>query len=65
MVYAVYAGVGEDEGGYESEDGDGDGDEGEGEGANVGESRCVMSQAAQCPPRGWNLTRRYSSGHYS
>jgi hypothetical protein len=24
----------------------------------VGESRCVMSQAAHCPPKGWNLTRR-------
>jgi hypothetical protein len=56
VVDGVYAGVGEDEGGYEGEDGGEDG--GGGEGANVGESRCVMSQAAHCPPKGWNLTRR-------
>lgn len=56
MVDGVYAGVGVDEGGYEREGG---GEvEGEGEGANVSESRCGMSQAAHCPPRGWNLTRR-------
>ena len=58
MVDGVYAGPGVDEGGYESEDG-GEG-EGEGEdgGVDVSESRCVMSQAVHCPPRGWNLTRR-------
>jgi hypothetical protein len=61
VVDGVYAGVGEeDEAGYEREDegGDGDGGEGEGEGANVSESRCVLSQPAHCPPRGWSLTRR-------
>lgn len=57
MVDGVYAGVGEDEDGYEGE-GEGDEDGGEGEGANVSESRRVMSQAPHCPPRGWNLTRR-------
>jgi hypothetical protein len=68
VLDGLYAGVGEDEGGYEGgdgdadADGDGDGDgdeaEAEAEGAYVSESRCVMSQAAHCPPRGWNLIRR-------
>jgi hypothetical protein len=63
VVDGVCAGVGEDEGGYEHDDGDGDGDgdegegEGEGEGTYVSESRCVMSQAAHCLQRGWNLTK--------
>lgn len=54
MVDGVYAGFGEDEGGYEREDGYGYG----GEGAHVSESHCVMSQAAHCLPKSWNLTRR-------
>lgn len=61
----VYAGVGEDEGGYEDEGEGGEGDEDGGEGANVSESRRVMSQAPHCPPRGWNLTLRKCSRHYN
>jgi hypothetical protein len=56
VVDGVYADVGEDEGGYEGEDGDGDGDAGVDERANVSEFRFVMSQAAHCPPRRWDLT---------
>ena len=64
----VYAGLGVGGGGYESGGGDeaeADDDDDDDERADVSESRCVMSQVAHCPPRGWNLTRHWCSRHYN